>query len=710
MGNKNNRPGGFGIFISYAIMFLIITLIVSFLFGRGTGTETKSLEFSEFVDLISNEKVGTLKISSSSRSYSGTLKDGTKFIAYAPTDYDMAIVSQEYVVPQAASGTLKVESVRPSNWLSLLSIIPTLILIALMVIMVRNMNGAGGKGVMSFGKSKARMVREKEITFEQVAGLEEEKQELAEIVDFLKNPEKYTELGARIPKGVLLVGPPGTGKTHISKAVAGEAGVPFFSISGSDFVEMFVGVGASRVRDLFDDAKRNAPCIVFIDEIDAVGRRRGAGIGGGNDEREQTLNQLLVEMDGFDVNEGIIILAATNRPDVLDPAILRPGRFDRQITISVPDVKGRQAIFELYAKNKPIDENVDLSILAKRTPGFTPADIENMMNEAALLTARRNGTIIHMDDLEEAITRVIAGPKKTSRVMSEKEKRLTAYHEAGHAVIQRSIPGSDPVHQVTIMPRGSAGGFTMTLPEEDKYYATKADMEDEIVDLLGGRLAEAVVLGDISTGASNDLERATKIAHDMVTKYGMSETIGPVNYSDADEVFLGRDFTSKQNYSEDLASKIDKEVRRIMDEAYARGKKILEEHREELDRVANALLDLETLGEDEFEDIFTGKRTSAEIAEANGLRDKERKEKEEKEAEARRIREEEERKSSEEAKIAEALRSGKRVAFIDKKGNFEILKEMADEFMKNPDDEEEDEDLEDRPLDDKEEKEEKEEE
>ena len=710
MGNKNNRPGGFGIFISYAIMFLIITLIVSFLFGRGTGTETKSLEFSEFVDLISNEKVGTLKISSSSRSYSGTLKDGTKFIAYAPTDYDMAIVSQEYVVPQAASGTLKVESVRPSNWLSLLSIIPTLILIALMVIMVRNMNGAGGKGVMSFGKSKARMVREKEITFEQVAGLEEEKQELAEIVDFLKNPEKYTELGARIPKGVLLVGPPGTGKTHISKAVAGEAGVPFFSISGSDFVEMFVGVGASRVRDLFDDAKRNAPCIVFIDEIDAVGRRRGAGIGGGNDEREQTLNQLLVEMDGFDVNEGIIILAATNRPDVLDPAILRPGRFDRQITISVPDVKGRQAIFELYAKNKPIDENVDLSILAKRTPGFTPADIENMMNEAALLTARRNGTIIHMDDLEEAITRVIAGPKKTSRVMSEKEKRLTAYHEAGHAVIQRSIPGSDPVHQVTIMPRGSAGGFTMTLPEEDKYYATKADMEDEIVDLLGGRLAEAVVLGDISTGASNDLERATKIAHDMVTKYGMSETIGPVNYSDADEVFLGRDFTSKQNYSEDLASKIDKEVRRIMDEAYARGKKILEEHREELDRVANALLDLETLGEDEFEDIFTGKRTSAEIVEANGLRDKERKEKEEKEAETRRIREEEERKSSEEAKITEALRSGKRVAFIDKKGNFEILKEMADEFMKNPDDEEEDEDLEDRPLDDKEEKEEKEEE
>ncbi|MBR0417481.1 MAG: ATP-dependent zinc metalloprotease FtsH [Firmicutes bacterium] len=670
-------------------MFGLVVLIVGFLFGNGATQETKSLEFSEFVDQISNEKVATLKISSSSRSYSGTLKDGTKFIAYAPTDYDMAIVSQEYVVPQAASGKLKVESVKPNNWLSLLSLIPTVILIVLMVIMMRNMNGQNGKGVMSFGKSRARMVKEKEITFEQVAGLDEEKQELSEIVDFLKNPKKYTELGARIPKGVLLVGPPGTGKTHISRAVAGEAGVPFFSISGSDFVEMFVGVGASRVRDLFEDAKRNAPCIVFIDEIDAVGRRRGAGIGGGNDEREQTLNQLLVEMDGFDINEGIIVLAATNRPDVLDPAILRPGRFDRQVTISVPDVKGRQAIFELYAKNKPLDENVDLSVLAKRTPGFTPADIENMMNEAALLTARRNGTIIHMDDLEEAITRVIAGPKKTSRVMSEKEKKLTAYHEAGHAVIQRCLPGSDPVHQVTIMPRGSAGGFTMTLPEEDKYYATKADMEDEIVDLLGGRLAEAIVIGDISTGASNDLERATKIAHDMVTKYGMSEAIGPVNYSDADEVFLGRDFTSKQNYSEDLASKIDKEVRRIMDEAYARGKKILEEHRAELDRVAGALLELETLGEEEFEDVFTGKRTPAEIAEANGIKAKVRKEKEDKEAEERRKKEEEEnRKPTRDEQIAEALKQGKRVAFIDKKGNFEILKEMADEFMKGPDDDE----------------------
>ncbi len=684
MNNKNNRPSGLGVFISYAVMFAIVMLVVSFFFGNGNTQETKSLEFSEFVDLISNEKVDTLKISSSSRSYSGTLKDGTKFIAYAPTDYDMAIVSQEYVVPQAAEGKLKVESVKPSNWLSILSIIPTGILIVLMVIMMRNMNGANGKGVMSFGKSKARMVRDKEITFEQVAGLEEEKQELAEIVDFLKNPKKYTELGARIPKGVLLVGPPGTGKTHISKAVAGEAGVPFFSISGSDFVEMFVGVGASRVRDLFEDAKRNAPCIVFIDEIDAVGRRRGAGIGGGNDEREQTLNQLLVEMDGFDVNEGIIILAATNRPDVLDPAILRPGRFDRQVTISVPDVKGRQAIFELYAKNKPIDENVDLGVLAKRTPGFTPADIENMMNEAALLTARRNGTIIHMDDLEEAITRVIAGPKKTSRVMSEKEKKLTAYHEAGHAVIQRLIPGSDPVHQVTIMPRGSAGGFTMTLPEEDRYYATKGEMEDEIVELLGGRLAEAVVLGDISTGASNDLERATKIAHDMVTKYGMSDTIGPVNYSDADEVFLGRDFTSKQNYSEDLASKIDKEVRRIMDEAYTRGKKMLEEHREELDRVAGALLELETLDESEFEAVFTGTKTAGEIAEENGLKAKVRKEKEDKEAEERRKKEEEEnREPTRDEQIAEAIKQGKRVAFIDRKGNFEILKEMADEFMKS---------------------------
>lgn len=683
MNNNNKRPNGLTFILGYIVMFIIVVLAVQLFFGKNglTAPEVKTLQFSEFVDDLEDGRVKSVKVTSGNRSYRGTLKDGTQFITYAPTEYDMAVVSQNYIVPQAAEGSLEVISSKPSNWFSILSLIPTVILIVLMVVMLRSVNGGGNKGVMSFGKSKARMVKENKVTFDDVAGLEEEKQELSEIVDFLKNPKKYTELGARIPKGVLLVGPPGTGKTFISKAVAGEAGVPFFSISGSDFVEMFVGVGASRVRDLFEDAKRNAPCIVFIDEIDAVGRRRGAGIGGGNDEREQTLNQLLVEMDGFDVNEGIIIIAATNRPDVLDPAILRPGRFDRQVTISVPDVRGREEIFKIYAKNKPLDEAVDLHVLAKRTPGFTPADIENMMNEAALLTARRSGSIIHMDDLEEAVTRVIAGPKKTSRVMSDKEKRLTAYHEAGHAVIQRSIPGTDPVHQITIMPRGSAGGFTMTLPTEDRYYDTKTDMENEIVDLLGGRLAEAIVLGDISTGASNDLERATKIAHDMVTKYGMTEAIGPVNYSDADEVFLGRDFTSKQNYSEDLASKIDQEVRRIMDAAYERGWKLLEEHRSELDRVANALLELETLDEEEFEAIYTNTRTAEEISEANGIRDKIRKEKEDKEAEERAKREAEAEEEQEKDAIASAIKSGKRVAVMDKKGNFRILKEMADEMF-----------------------------
>ncbi|MBR4143751.1 MAG: ATP-dependent zinc metalloprotease FtsH, partial [Firmicutes bacterium] len=481
-------------------------------------------------------------------------------------------------------------------------------------------------------------------------------------------PKKYTDLGARIPKGVLLVGPPGTGKTYISKAVAGEAGVPFFSISGSDFVEMFVGVGASRVRDLFDEAKRNSPCIVFIDEIDAVGRRRGAGIGGGNDEREQTLNQLLVEMDGFGVNEGIIVLAATNRPDVLDPAILRPGRFDREVTIGTPDIKGREAVFRVHSKNKPLGKDVNLKILAKRTPGFTPADIENMMNEASLLTARRNGSEIHMEDLEEAITRVIAGPKKRSKVMSDKEKRLTAYHEAGHAVVMRSTPGADPVHQVTIMPRGRAGGFTMQLPEEDKYYMTKGDMLYEIQHLLGGRVAEAIVMGDISTGASNDLERATKIAHDMVAKYGMSETIGPLNYSTADEVFLGRDFTSKQNYSEELASKIDKEVHDIMTEAYAKTEAILRSHIDELTRVAEALLEMETLDGDQFEALYSNTSTVEELETEQKRVNEERAEKERIEAEKKAAKEAEERRLAEE-QLRDALEKGKRVAVMDEKGN-----------------------------------------
>ena len=675
MNNKNRKGGPIrGIWL-YVILFAGVLLGAWFFQNSGIfgdQTQVKEIGFSEFVEDLKNEKVQTVSVSEGSRRYEGQLKDSSYFITYAPTGYDMAIVSEGYLLPQAESGKLTIESIKPSPWASVISWIPTLLLVGIMIFFWMSFMGSGGgnKGMMNFGKNKAKIFKDgnTKVTFRDVAGLDEEKAELEEIVDFLKNPKKYTDLGARIPKGVLLVGPPGTGKTYISKAVAGEAGVPFFSISGSDFVEMFVGVGASRVRDLFDEAKRNSPCIVFIDEIDAVGRRRGAGIGGGNDEREQTLNQLLVEMDGFGVNEGIIVLAATNRPDVLDPAILRPGRFDREVTIGTPDIKGREAVFRVHSKNKPLGKDVNLKILAKRTPGFTPADIENMMNEASLLTARRNGSEIHMEDLEEAITRVIAGPKKRSKVMSDKEKRLTAYHEAGHAVVMRSTPGADPVHQVTIMPRGRAGGFTMQLPEEDKYYMTKGDMLYEIQHLLGGRVAEAIVMGDISTGASNDLERATKIAHDMVAKYGMSETIGPLNYSTADEVFLGRDFTSKQNYSEELASKIDKEVHDIMTEAYAKTEAILRSHIDELTRVAEALLEMETLDGDQFEALYSNTSTVEELETEQKRVNEERAEKERIEAEKKAAKEAEERRLAEE-QLRDALEKGKRVAVMDEKGN-----------------------------------------
>ena len=675
MNNKNRKGGPIrGIWL-YVILFAGVLLGAWFFQNSGIfgdQTQVKEIGFSEFVEDLKNEKVQTVSVSEGSRRYEGQLKDSSYFITYAPTVYDMAIVSEGYLIPQAESGKLTIESIKPSPWASVISWIPTLLLVGIMIFFWMSFMGSGGgnKGMMNFGKNKAKIFKDgnTKVTFRDVAGLDEEKAELEEIVDFLKNPKKYTDLGARIPKGVLLVGPPGTGKTYISKAVAGEAGVPFFSISGSDFVEMFVGVGASRVRDLFDEAKRNSPCIVFIDEIDAVGRRRGAGIGGGNDEREQTLNQLLVEMDGFGVNEGIIVLAATNRPDVLDPAILRPGRFDREVTIGTPDIKGREAVFRVHSKNKPLGKDVNLKILAKRTPGFTPADIENMMNEASLLTARRNGSEIHMEDLEEAITRVIAGPKKRSKVMSDKEKKLTAYHEAGHAVVMRSTPGADPVHQVTIMPRGRAGGFTMQLPEEDKYYMTKGDMLYEIQHLLGGRVAEAIVMGDISTGASNDLERATKIAHDMVAKYGMSEAIGPLNYSTADEVFLGRDFTSKQNYSEELASKIDKEVHDIMTEAYAKTEAILRSHIDELTRVAEALLEMETLDGDQFEALYSNTSTVEELETEQKRVNEERAEKERIEAEKKAAKEAEERRLAEE-QLRDALEKGKRVAVMDEKGN-----------------------------------------
>ena len=619
--------------------------------------EVRSVDFSRFIEELEAGKIKKLRMDYSSLNVVGELEDESYMSAYAPSTMELMLISEQYAFPQMKDGQMEMESIKPSSWDWLFNLLPTLLMIGFMVFFWMSFmgnGGGGGKGVMNFGKSRARMVREedmKRVTFADVAGLDEEKEELSEIVDFLKNPKKYVKLGARIPKGVLLVGPPGTGKTYLSKACAGEAGVPFFSISGSDFVEMFVGVGASRVRDLFDQAKKNAPCLVFIDEIDAVGRRRGAGIGGGNDEREQTLNQLLVEMDGFGVNEGIIILAATNRPDVLDPAILRPGRFDRQVVIGVPDVKGREAIFKVHSRNKPLSEEVNAEILARRTPGFTPADIENLMNEAALLTARRNGKMIHMAEIEEAITRVIAGPQKKSRVISDPERRLTAFHEAGHAVVAACLPNTDPVHQVTILPRGRAGGFTMILPKEDRYYVTKTDMEEQLIHLLGGRVAEKLVLGDISTGASNDLERATAIARDMVSRYGMTDAIGPVNFSNGDEVFLGRDYGTRQNYSEELAAKIDAEMRRILDEAFSRAEELLKEHLDQLTIVAEALLEVETLDGAQFQGLFEGTKTIEDIVlELKEIADKNKKvaEREQEQAKAEAQREAEMKKMAEE--------------------------------------------------------------
>ena len=608
-------------------------------------TDVKDVKFSQFATHL--EKGDYESVNITDRKLVGVKKDGTKEVTYAPSLLEIGWLEEKTINPMLEEHKIELESEPPKSEYTLLNILPTLLMVIAMGFLFYFMMSQGGnKQAFQFGKNRARLYKSdaKSITFKDVAGLEEEKVELSEIVDFLRNPGKYTKLGARIPKGVLLVGSPGTGKTYISRATAGEAGVPFFTISGSDFVEMFVGVGASRVRDLFSEAKKNAPCIVFIDEIDAVGRRRGAGLGGGNDEREQTLNQLLVEMDGFDGNLGIIILAATNRPDVLDPALLRPGRFDRQIVIGMPDIKAREEIFRLYTKNKPLDKDVSPEILAKRTPGFSPADIENLINEAALLTARRNGTKIRMDEIEEATTKVMAGPQKKSRVISDAEKKLTAYHEAGHAIVMRATPGSDPVHQITIIPRGMAGGFTMWLPEEDRFFETKGHMIDNIRHLLGGRVAEELKLDDISTGASNDLERATGIARQMITKYGFSEKLGPVSFSSSDEVFLGRDFSTRQNYSEEVASEVDHEIRTLLTQCYAETKKILQDHDDAFERVAQALLLVETLDGDQFERLFTGEADPESIRQEIESENKEIARKNKKEAEeSRRIEEEEKR-------------------------------------------------------------------
>ncbi|WP_240671469.1 ATP-dependent zinc metalloprotease FtsH [Gudongella oleilytica] len=595
-------------------IYLLIVLLIMFSV-RMFGTEVEQISEFDFTELVSRLKDGSIdRITSIGNTVEGELKDGTKFTAILPEEARPTFY-HDYVKEMVDNETIKygAEQIPISPWY--IEMLPTLMILLVFgvvwfVFMQQSQGGGGGGRVMSFGKSKAKMHKLEEgklVTFNEVAGLEEEKEELKEIVDFLSHPKKYVEIGARIPTGVLMVGPPGTGKTYLSKAVAGEAGVPFFTISGSDFVEMFVGVGASRVRDLFEQAKKNSPCIVFIDEIDAVGRRRGAGLGGGHDEREQTLNQLLVEMDGFSKNEGIIVMAATNRADILDPALLRPGRFDRTIYVGLPDIKGREAILQVHTRNKPLAEDVDLKVVAKRTPGFTPADLENLVNEAALLTARFNLKTIPMHLIEEASIKVQAGPEKKSRVISPHERKLTAYHEAGHALTARMIPGTDPVHMVTIIPRGMAGGFTAYIPNEDRNYLTKKQMEDKLVILLGGRVTEALVLDDISTGAQNDIERATKLARSMVTHYGMSEILGPMTYgTDEEEVFVGRDLNRSRNYSEEVAAAIDKEMRKLIDTAYHRAEAIIKQNMEALHRLADALLEKETIDAREFEEIFQG--------------------------------------------------------------------------------------------------------
>lgn len=585
--------------VTFYLLIIIVAIWMIDYYSASTVSKT-DITYSAFMKHVQQDEVKQVTIVDNV--ISGKLKDGKDFSTVAPSD--------DSLIPTLRARDIEIKAELPPQppwWTTILSsLLPMLLIVGIWFMLMQQSQGGGGR-VMNFGKSRARRYDEDniKITFKDVAGADEAKQELEEVVEFLKHPKKYNDLGAKIPKGVLLYGPPGTGKTLLAKAVAGEAGVPFFSISGSDFVEMFVGVGASRVRDLFEQAKKSAPCIVFIDEIDAVGRQRGAGLGGGHDEREQTLNQLLVEMDGFGANEGIIMIAATNRPDILDPALLRPGRFDRQIVVDRPDIKGRQEILKVHVKGKPISPEVELGVIARRTPGFTGADLSNLVNEAALMAARKNKNKIDMPEMEEAAERVIMGPERRSRVISDKEKRLTAYHEGGHTLVGMLLDNTDPVHKVTIIPRGRAGGYTLSLPKEDRYYATRSEMLDELKVLLGGRVAESLVLKEISSGASNDLQRATSLARQMICEYGMSPELGPMTFGHRqDQVFLGRDIGRDKDYSEEVAAKIDKEIRKFIDEAYQKTESLLNENMDKLHLIADALIERETLEGEEIDQLM----------------------------------------------------------------------------------------------------------
>ncbi|MDU4713188.1 MAG: ATP-dependent zinc metalloprotease FtsH [Veillonella sp.] len=607
-----------GRFTKNIVLYLLIiaAFVIAIDAFSGQSANKSELSYTGFIQQVQQKKVESVTITND-HGIKGKLKNGTEFNSYAPSDETLIKTLQDNGVEITAA-----PPEQPAWWMSLLgSAIPIIILVVLFFFIMQQTQGGGGR-VMNFGKSRAKLMGEGnvKVSFKDVAGAEEAKQELEEVVEFLKDPGKFTTIGAKIPKGVLLAGPPGTGKTLLAKAVAGEAGVPFFTISGSDFVEMFVGVGASRVRDLFTQAKKNAPCIIFIDEIDAVGRQRGAGLGGGHDEREQTLNQLLVEMDGFGANEGIITIAATNRPDILDPALLRPGRFDRQVIVGRPDLRGREAILKVHARNKPLADDVDLKTIAKKTPGFTGADLNNLLNEAALLAARLNKKVITMAEVEEASEKVSMGPERRSHIVSEKDRKLTAYHESGHAIVAHLLPHADPVHKVTIIPRGAAGGYTMMLPTEEQNYKTKSQLLADIRVALGGRIAEALILDEISTGASGDLQSVTNTARAMVTRWGMSDELGPIVFGEQQEqVFLGKNLGHERNYSEEIAAKIDSEIHRIVEEAYKDVTKLLSENEKFLHDMANALLEEETIDSKAVDNLYKYGTTKApEVEEPKG--------------------------------------------------------------------------------------------